>query len=124
MVRNFGTVTTAPARTAEPTASKAKPPETTRVDNRASGKHVPASGRNLPPEVETFDAAKAVERLNELAMSNSRDLRFRVDEASGRTVITVINATTKEVVRQIPADEILDMARSMGAMGAIIDAEI
>lgn len=125
MVRNFSTVTSAPARTAEPTTSKAKSSETGTASKQTSGNPVPASGGNLPPpKVDAFDVAKAVERLNELAMEKARDLHFRVDEASGRTVITVINTATNEVVRQIPADEILNMARSMSVFGAIIDAQI
>ena len=51
-------------------------------------------------------------RLNELMAERERSLRFRVDEASGRTVITVLDATTHEVVRQIPSEELLALARA------------
>jgi uncharacterized FlaG/YvyC family protein len=45
-----------------------------------------------------------------------------VDQASGRTVITVINAATKEVVRQIPPEQLLDIARNLSTSGSLIDA--
>jgi flagellar protein FlaG len=53
-----------------------------------------------------------------------RSLIFRVDEASGRTVITVLDATTQEVVRQIPSEEVLVLARALEVSGALLDTRI
>jgi flagellar protein FlaG len=53
-----------------------------------------------------------------------RSLSFRVDEASGRTVITVLDATTQEVVRQIPSEEVLALARALEVSGALLDIRI
>ena len=36
-----------------------------------------------------------------------------IDDDSGRTVLTVRNSDTGEVVRQIPAEEVLQVARSV-----------
>jgi flagellar protein FlaG len=96
------------------------------LNSEGSGNSAPPHGEHLPsPEhVSAIDVAEAVERLTQLARETVRDLQFRVDDVSGRTVITVINATTKEVVRQIPSEEILTLARSFGAYGAILDAEV
>jgi flagellar protein FlaG len=82
------------------------------------GNDAPASGKTLParprPEITaTADVEKAVQQLNELARESRRGLRFRVDEGSGRTVITVLNASTDEIVRQIPSEEILAIARAV-----------
>jgi uncharacterized FlaG/YvyC family protein len=38
-------------------------------------------------------------------------LKFSVDDTTGRTVITVTHAETKEVLRQIPSEEILAVAK-------------
>ncbi|MGD8644782.1 MAG: flagellar protein FlaG [Chromatiales bacterium] len=38
-------------------------------------------------------------------------MEFSVDEASKRTVIRVMDSQTKEVIRQIPAETVLAMAR-------------
>jgi flagellar protein FlaG len=87
---------------------------------------VAASGGKLPaaPPVPVVDVREAVERLNELMGSKQRSLRFQVDEGSGHTVITVINAATNEVVRQIPSAELLAIARNLEALGSLIDAHI
>jgi flagellar protein FlaG len=50
-----------------------------------------------------------------------RSLRFQVDELSGRTVITVLDAETQEVVRQIPSPELLAVMRHLERIGALLD---
>jgi len=90
-----------------------------------SGKGTTPGGETLPaspPPPPVVDVAKAVERLNDLMTSRQRSLRFEVDPASGRTVITVINQATKEVVRQIPPAELLQIAQNLDALGSLVDA--
>jgi flagellar protein FlaG len=92
----------------------------------SSGNTAAQSGKSLPvassPPV--VDVAKAVERLNELMTSHQRSLRFAIDPSSGRTVITVINDATNEIVRQIPAPELLQIAHDLDRLGALIDARV
>jgi FlaG protein len=85
-----------------------------------SGETLPAP--SPPPEPPVVDVAKAVERLNQIMTSHQRSLRFYVDASSGRTVITVINDATNEIVRHIPAPELLQIARSLDELGPLIDA--
>jgi flagellar protein FlaG len=54
--------------------------------------------------------------------ANGRDLQFSVDEESGRTVVTVRNSSTGEVIRQIPDAEALRIAQSLGNQpGTLLD---
>ncbi len=55
---------------------------------------------------ELSDAAK---QLNELTQSIRRELQFALDEDSGRTVISVIDAESGAMIRQIPPEEIVTM---------------
>lgn len=85
-----------------------------------AGKEPPPSGKTLPP-AETAESRKTeppeekilevVDRLREQAVSVGRDLNFEVDRESGYTVIKVIDRATEEVVRQIPAEEVVERAR-------------
>jgi len=59
--------------------------------------------------------AKAVSNLNDYVQVIRRELQFRVDEATGRTVVTVLDAETHEVIRQIPREEVLALARHLGS---------
>ncbi len=56
---------------------------------------------------------EAVDRLNEHARRQGRNLSFSMDEKVNRTVITVKNAQTGEVVRQIPDETLLKVAHSI-----------
>jgi len=67
---------------------------------------------------------RAVKDINEYVQNVQRDLRFSIDEDSGHTVITVLDGETEEVIRQIPAEEILAIARNLKAMkGLLFDAQ-
>jgi flagellar protein FlaG len=56
---------------------------------------------------------EAIDRLNQQLKANGRDLSFQMDEAIDRTIITVRNIETGEVVRQIPNEEVIRMAHSI-----------
>ncbi|KZX74942.1 hypothetical protein A3715_14930 [Oleiphilus sp. HI0009] len=56
---------------------------------------------------------QAVANLNEYVQSVQRDLQFRLDDTSGKTVITVYDRSTEEVVRQIPDDVAIRLARDL-----------
>ncbi len=59
------------------------------------------------------DLEQAVSRLNDYVQSSQRELQFSMDESSGRTVITVIDSNTSEVIRQLPDKVALDLARKL-----------
>jgi|GEM_PF-1634476 len=46
------------------------------------------------------------------------DLEFKVDEVSGRTVITVYHPETEEVIRQIPPEEAMRLAQILRESGS------
>jgi flagellar protein FlaG len=62
----------------------------------------------------------AVTRLNDQMQSKGRDLSFSVDETIDRTIITVKNLQTGEVVRQIPTEEVVRMAHSIEDMKGLL----
>ena len=53
---------------------------------------------------------KAANDLNNFAKLIQTSLKFSVDEASGRSIITVTDSQSGDVIRQIPAKEILAVA--------------
>ncbi len=61
-----------------------------------------------------------VDDLNEFAQQVERQLQFSVDKDSGKTVIKVIDSMTEEIVRQIPADEILTLQRRLGDVQGLL----
>lgn len=102
----------------------------TRSPAPQGGNRLPHSGKaSPPPEANSSLSATAplpsldgiVQNLNQFMSANRRDLVFRVDEGSGRLVITVMNPETGEVVRQIPPEELLSVAKTMREAGFLID---
>ena len=67
----------------------------------------------------------SVSQLNDLVKSVQRDLQFSIDDFSGRTVITVLDSKTAEIIRQIPSDEVLALAKNIESMkGVLFSAEV
>ncbi|MCB2427794.1 flagellar protein FlaG [Methylophaga pinxianii] len=54
-----------------------------------------------------------VVELNSYMQNLNRSLQFSVDEQSGDTVIKVIDSETDELIRQIPAEELLVLRSSL-----------
>lgn len=65
------------------------------------------------PQIQDLSAAvrAAARQIDSYLKSVGRALEFRVDEATGRTVITVRITATGEVIRQIPNEEVLELAK-------------
>ena len=81
-------------------------------------KSLPESGNDLPliekkTEFSEDDINDAVREINQYVQSEQRELQFTIDEDSGQTVIKVIDAQTKELVRQIPGEEALNVAQKL-----------
>jgi flagellar protein FlaG len=56
---------------------------------------------------------EAVSQLNKSSQAKSQGLEFSVDTDSKRTVVKVVDQTTKEVLRQIPTPEALEIAKAL-----------
>lgn len=65
------------------------------------------------PEEQQQALREAVTKLNEYVQSVQRDLQFDLDDTSGKTVIRVLERSTGDVVRQIPDDIALKLARNL-----------
>lgn len=96
--------------------------------NSASARQ--GGGKQLPPLSDSINTAKAttsapdqgqnvkqaVAKLNDYVQSFQRDLKFTVDEELGRPIVRVVDRATQEVVRQIPNDVTLRLARNLNAV--------
>lgn len=60
---------------------------------------------------------EAVSSINEFVQNQQRTIRFSIDEQSGRDVVVVLDQLTDEVIRQIPAEELLAIARRLAEQG-------
>lgn len=91
-------------------------------------------GKSLPSESPSLDSTKqareqestqevdqAVAKLNDYVQSLQRDLQFSVDDSTGKPVVQVLDRSTETVVRQIPSDVALRLARNLSEPQASVD---
>lgn len=67
--------------------------------------------------------AKAAEKFSQYMNSTSRDLRFLVDQDTGKIIVKVIDKNSGDVIRQIPSEEVLAVAKTLtdeASQGVII----
>ncbi len=75
------------------------------------GDVLPSGGKDQPaPVVDSAEISETVTEINDIIRSVQRDLAFNVDEDSGRTVISVIDSESGELIRQIPSEDLLAIA--------------
>lgn len=56
---------------------------------------------------------QAVQDANQAMQNLASDLEFSIDEDSERTVVKVVDRATGEVIRQIPSEEMLEIAKAL-----------
>ncbi len=67
---------------------------------------------------------EAIDRLNEQMATNGRDLRFSIDDRLDRTIVTVRSSASGEIVRQIPDEALLRVARSIEDLKGVLYNEV
>jgi len=88
-----------------------------------AGKAPPQEGKELPsvaikaappvPEFKKLDIDQAIADLQAFVEGLGRSLSFARDESIDRSVITVRDTQTNQVVRQIPSEEVVAIARQI-----------
>jgi len=64
--------------------------------------------------------AKAAADLQQFVQSMGRNLNFSVDETTGYHVVKVVNPSTGELVRQLPSEELLKIARDFQRLNNVL----
>ncbi len=92
----------------------------TAVDNlpAQSTQTTSASESTTKPKPEELD--QAIKAVNEFVKPFNNALNFSVDQESKTTVVKVIDQSTKEVIRQIPSEEMLALAKALDTMKGLL----
>lgn len=65
----------------------------------------------------------AAQKANQAILGLGSDLRFSIDKDTGIHVVKFIDDKTKEVIRQIPAQEMLDIAKRLDELKGLLIKE-
>jgi flagellar protein FlaG len=113
-----------------PAYSAAKPsqplPENPQVAKPASLEAPKNTGQG---EVASPEAIRsAAQTFSAFLQLNQPDLVFQVDKATGEPYFKIVDTKTRKVIRQVPSEDVLAMARklhevanSMSASGVLVD---
>lgn len=76
---------------------------------------LPEKEKNVPTKSLTEESTdkkldKIVEDLNTRVQVVRRELHFTFSDNSGRTIISVVDSDTQEVIRQIPSEEVVALS--------------
>lgn len=96
---------------AEPSAA-ARAPATPVVTSAAVQ---PPSSAPSPEQV-----TQALKSINKTLQSLSQGLEFTIDEDSQRTIVKVVDRETKDVIRQIPSEEALEIAKALDQASGLL----
>ncbi len=67
----------------------------------------------------------AVKDLNFAVQNSQRAIQFSVDDESGDVIVKVIDAETDEIIRQIPPEEVVRLAKRMDeSVGSLLHTEV
>jgi flagellar protein FlaG len=72
----------------------------------------------------TEETKQAVKKCNEI-LSSETNLRMHYDDDIHQVIITVVDAGTEQVIRQIPSEELVSFAKNFDQyLGALYDGRV
>jgi flagellar protein FlaG len=80
----------------------------------------PSTGPAQPQQPDTRQLGTAVERINEQLRAAAQNIRFSIDEDTGKTIVRVVNSDSGELIRQIPSEEVLAVSRSLERLQGLL----
>jgi flagellar protein FlaG len=75
---------------------------------------------NSASKVDSEELHKAVDDISKSMNVMQKGLAFKVDEDSGMQVVKVIDVKTGDLIRQIPNEEALDMAKKLNEVAGLL----
>jgi flagellar protein FlaG len=94
------------------------------VESRGGGRDPAATGKKLPQVPPTsIDVQVAADLIDRFLRDAGRALSFSVDEVTGRTVVSVRDPATGQLIRQVPSEEALRIAANLDLVSAALVSE-
>ncbi|MBD1556035.1 flagellar biosynthesis protein FlaG [Vibrio sp. S9_S30] len=66
-------------------------------------------------KINAAELEKRIDEVNDFISSLNKGLSFKFDDESGRRVVTVFDADTGDIIKQIPSEEMLEILRRLAA---------
>jgi flagellar protein FlaG len=109
-----------PTRTAERVASADAAPVQQQARVAAAAVETAVAVEKSAPVPSQEQVKAAVDNINKSLQSLNQDLVFSVDSDSNRTIVKVVDQKTKEVIRQIPTPEALEISKALDTVQGLL----
>jgi flagellar protein FlaG len=96
--------------------------EVTRGDTGVAAAQPPAVPAPAAPAVQASsqEVAQAVGQITAFLQSSSASVEFSMEEQSGRVVIRIVDEQTRQLIRQIPSEDLLTIARALDRVQGLL----
>ncbi|GAA5181597.1 hypothetical protein GCM10025771_28880 [Niveibacterium umoris] len=92
------------------------PSESVKAANAESAAQAASQTQAEQKQPDRQAVERALQEVKKAVDPMARNLQFSIDEDTGRTVVRVVDTATKEVIRQIPSEEVLAIAKALDNM--------
>ncbi|PKM37375.1 MAG: hypothetical protein CVV06_06250 [Gammaproteobacteria bacterium HGW-Gammaproteobacteria-10] len=97
----------------KPTDQVVPPDNVQRVTKDSLGRERETDGKQTDNLISLEDVKQLAEQGNKVLAEAQRNLQFKVDETTNQVVVSVVDQKSGEVLRQIPSDEVLALAKRL-----------
>ncbi|SFN83881.1 flagellar protein FlaG [Proteiniclasticum ruminis] len=106
--------------------TKVEPPKLARIESLIRDEKVMEFKRYPDPEEKAFtkeEVEKAVDSTNKiLKEEHNAKYQFEIHEGTGRVMVNLVDMQTKEVLKEIPPEKILDLVANIWErLGLLVD---
>ncbi len=121
---NIESVKTSPAMSVPP-PRQAVPDSTAAVVRELPQAKFPDDATQAPPDAKGAQASRedldrALKAVSEFVKTANNSLEFSIDQDTGIDLVKVIDSSTKEVIRQIPSEEIVAIAKALDNLKGLL----
>lgn len=88
------------------------------ASTKLNSKHADDTNRSKPASAEQLKEAAA--QANDFIKPFNGSLHFQVDQETGTTVVKVLDTETKEVIKQIPSEDMLNLAKALDQLKGLL----
>lgn len=125
---NIESVTTnsAPQRPPEAQAQSSQrtaPANAKTAQLAASQRQQPTEAKNDESSRQKLSVEDAVKRLADFVAPTNSEINFSIDEESGVRVVKVLDSQSKEVIRQFPSEEAIQLAMALDKLQGLFVKE-
>lgn len=114
-IQSIGAPPSSSPRAAEIAASSR---QTTEAGAKSDAQSAANKETEKPGSTEQLTAA--IEQANDFIKPFNGSLQFQIDKDTGTTVVKVIDVDTKEVIKQIPSEDMLNLAKALNQFKGLL----